>query len=290
MRAERVAPLVRWLFWPLGFGATLVVAASPSWGSGAWVWLALLWALPLCALALEQCMPFVAQWRPRFRDLKVDLPFLAIQLAVGFATVELIAAARGVALASWPSLPQPWPTHWPLPAQLVLALLVADLFYYGYHRLAHSWEGLWRFHSIHHSSTRLHWLSSTRHHPVDTIGFISSNVLPLSLLGAGYRIFLLYFVIASVQSRIQHSNLDLRIGPLNWLVNSTELHRWHHSSRPEECNANYGNITILWDVLFRTRRLPDGKPAALGVALLPDFPQEFLRQLAAPFRWSRVTR
>ena len=87
-----------------------------------------------------------------------------------------------------------------------------------------------------------------------------------------------------------HSNLPVRIGPLNWIFSMTELHRWHHSKPMHESNHNYGGNLIVWDILFGTRWVPDDRdpPEAIGMESLPGFPMGFWANLASPFRWQRV--
>ena len=83
---------------------------------------------------------------------------------------------------------------------------------------------------------------------------------------------------------VQHSNVDVRLGLLNWVVAGPELHRWHHSRHRTESEANYGNALIVWDVLFGTRRLPDrAPPLDVGLAGKP-YPSSYVAQILAPFR------
>jgi hypothetical protein len=48
---------------------------------------------------------------------------------------------------------------------------------------------------------------------------------------------------------------------------------------------------LVWDLIFGTFFLPsDHVPLATGIADMPDFPRAFAAQMAAPFRWRRLTR
>ena len=71
-------------------------------------------------------------------------------------------------------------------------------------------------------------------------------------LGAPPEIFTLWVVTASVHGICQHANMQMRIGPLNWVFSMAELHRWHHSRLVRESNTNYGCAIILWDRIFGT--------------------------------------
>ncbi len=65
----------------------------------------------------------------------------------------------------------------------------------------------------------------------------------------------------------QHANLDARHGPLNYLLSTNELHRWHHSTVSHEANRNYGNALILWDLVFGTFKYHKGENAPQQVGL-----------------------
>ncbi|MFQ5566823.1 MAG: sterol desaturase family protein, partial [Paracoccaceae bacterium] len=90
-----------------------------------------------------------------------------------------------------------------------------------------------------------------------------------------------YFVFYAVNGFFQHSNVDARLGPLNWLVAGPELHRWHHSRIVRESNTNFGNNLIVWDALFGTRYLPERQVGVLGL-LNRAYPKDFLGQTLAP--------
>ena len=147
---------------------------------------------------------------------------------------------------------------------------------------------MWRFHAIHHSAPRVYWLSQVRNPPVDAL-ISGLAILPLVLLGAPETTLGVFVVATSIHTWLQHANIDLRFGAFNWILSSPEVHRWHHSRSLDDSNANYGGVILGWDVLFRTRHVPKGRepPAQTGLSGdLADFPRDYFRQLAAPFRSS----
>ena len=163
--------------------------------------------------------------------------------------------------------------------------LVAEFGQYWVHRLAHERAPLWRLHAVHHSVERLYWLNAGRFHPLDTLLQHAAEMAPLVLLGANEPVLVLYTVFTSANGLLRHANIDMRIGALNWVLSTADLHRWHHSEDPVQSNANYGANLILWDIVFGTRRVlaADG-PARLGLSL-ENFPRGFVPLLLAPFRW-----
>jgi ornithine lipid hydroxylase len=238
---------------------------------------------------LERWLPYTLRWNRSHGDILDDAAHLAVsgigmELAVhalGYGTLSswgtMISARLGVGL---------WPVHWPLLLQLSLALVVSELGLYLSHRWFHRWRPLWRVHSIHHSAKRLYWLNSTRNHPIDALVSVIIAVAPLLVLGAGEPLLALYGASVGVHLLLQHSNVDLRLGALNWLISGAELHRWHHSRKLTEFNSNYGAVLTVWDLVFGTYhrptdRLPDPD---VGVDAIDGVPDGYLRQLIHPFR------
>jgi len=184
-----------------------------------------------------------------------------------------------------------WPLEWPLLAQLALALVIAELPQYWLHRLQHEHEALWRFHATHHSAPRLYWLNAARFHPVDISLLYVVGYLPLVALGCPEVVIMLFTLFDAVFGMLQHSNIAMRLGPLNRLFSAAQPHRWHHSRTLVEANTNYGSNLIVWDLLFGTFFLPEREPPeAIGIGDMPDFPQQYAAQLVSPVRWRRIAR
>lgn len=93
-------------------------------------------------------------------------------------------------------------------------------------------------------------------------------------------------LVSAVHNFASHANVDLRLGPLNWVFSAVELHRWHHAQRVEDANHNYGGTLILWDVLLGTRWLPEARLGAREVGLEggASLGGTWLAHLAHPFR------
>ena len=176
-----------------------------------------------------------------------------------------------------------WPQTWPVWAQAILMLTTADFLRYWLHVASHNWIPLWRLHAVHHSPHKLYWVNVGRFHPVEkTLQFVF-DTLPFIILGIKEEVLALYFVFYAVNGFFQHSNVNVKLGPLNYIVSGPELHRWHHSMVTEESNRNYGNNLIIWDILFGTRFLPnDRQVGELGLKNR-HYPMTFLAQLKTPF-------
>lgn len=241
---------------------------------------------------LERALPHREDWNRPKNDVLPDVAYL---LAIGPASAFLggFVASLLVYLShrAFPAMlrTELWPTSWPAAAQVFLACVVAEFGHYWMHRIGHEVPMFWRLHSIHHSARRLYWLNATRFHPLDLALVALFQVLPLHLLGIPAPIYLAYAVVSACYGQLQHCNVDVDTSPWRWLFATPELHRWHHSMKPEEGDTNYGAILIGWDLLFRTRFWP-GEPLtdAVGIGAMPRFPDGLVDQCLVPFRWSEL--
>jgi sterol desaturase/sphingolipid hydroxylase (fatty acid hydroxylase superfamily) len=247
----------------------------------------------LAVSTLERVLPLHERWKHSRGDLRVDIGHLVVSGMLTTGLLRPFVVAGSVVLAGWLSNGigmELWPDGMHLVYQLGLALIVGEFFMYWAHRLGHQWEWLWRFHSIHHSAPRLYFLNAVRFHPVDIAISTFAPMIPLIILGADQAVIALFAVVSAVHGIFQHANLPIRCGPLNWFFSMAELHRWHHSTRLEEANTNFGQNLIVWDVVFGTRFLPKDRepPVEIGISDMPGFPMGYVAQLLAPFRWARV--
>lgn len=237
--------------------------------------------------ALERAWPHERAWNPPGRETVQDWLYLALAGATQAAARvlgQLLALVVAIALVRWLG-PRPWPRGWPLWAQAALGLALADLGKYWLHRLAHERPWLWRFHAAHHAPIRMYSLNGVRLHPVNMLwNLVLDAGIPLAL-GLEGRAVALVAVFRGTVSVLQHANVEMRLGGLNWILSTPELHQWHHSAALDEAHANYGSTFIVWDILFGTRRLPRDRraPESLGLAEGGVHPRRFWHQLIGPW-------
>jgi sterol desaturase/sphingolipid hydroxylase (fatty acid hydroxylase superfamily) len=233
----------------------------------------------------EIILPYRIEWKPSREDIGTDLVFM---LLVQVALPKLLTLVTAVYLVSWMNtngapLLNLWPHQAPIWLQMLGIMFTADLLRYWLHRAAHEWDPLWRLHEVHHSVQKLYWLNVGRFHPLDKSLQFLCDILPFMLLGVSKEVITLYFVVYSIKGFFQHSNVDVRIGWLNYIISGPELHRWHHSRIIRESNSNYGNNVIVWDILFGTFFLPNDRSVD-DIGLTDDnYPSTFMAQLKAPF-------
>ncbi|MCY4144804.1 MAG: sterol desaturase family protein [Gammaproteobacteria bacterium] len=233
----------------------------------------------------EWLLPYRRFWHPTLTDLANDSAYMVFgQVALERLLVlsAFVVVASFAASSQW-RVPGLWPYDFPVWVQAVMILVLGDFLRYWMHRGFHRFGWMWRLHAVHHSPQRLYWLNVGRFHPFEQSLQFGVDALPFIVLGISPEVLSVYFVFYAINGFYQHSNCDVRLGWLNWVVAGPELHRWHHSINLDEANHNFGNNLIIWDGLFGTRYFPrDRDVSVLGIPV-PNYPMNFLRQMVAPF-------
>lgn len=261
--------------------------------NGAAIWLvasgeAWLWLLPLLlgavgvSFVVERLIPYEPSWNRARGDTGRDIVYsVAYEASVylSVASIPLLALLMpGAGL---------WPTALPLWAQVLLAVIVADFGITICHYASHRIEWLWRFHAPHHSVTRMYGFNGLIKHPVHQIFESISGTAPLLLLGMPLEVGLLLGFAITIQLLLQHSNVDMTLGPLRYVLALAPLHRFHHQKWAGIGDVNFGLFTNLWDYLLGTAVFDPHKrftSADLGIGKQPNYPVGYLGQLTAPFR------
>ena len=161
---------------------------------------------------------------------------------------------------------------WPIPAQLTFFFVTHDFYIYWFHRLQHVSNVLWRIHEAHHSVDDVDWLSGTRSHLLEICINQTIEFAPIVLLGAAPQVAILKATLDAVWGMYIHSNLNVRSGALQYVLNGPEMHRWHHARDLAPPGKNYGTKLAVWDYLFGTAYRPPGKPPRYGLDE-PNYPK-----------------
>jgi sterol desaturase/sphingolipid hydroxylase (fatty acid hydroxylase superfamily) len=241
----------------------------------------------------ERIWPYHSEWNSNAqRDLQVDILHF-IHNGFWVRTIETVVRVGCVVVAIHLAGffgSTVWPTQWHWSAQVVLGLVLGESVEYWIHRLQHEVPWFWRFHAVHHSAPRLYWLNAVRFHPIDVVVSTVGRLAPVAMLGGDPQILGLLTLFSGVHAVFMHCNIPMRAGPFNWILASGELHRWHHSTRLEESNTNYGGDLILWDIICGTRFLPKDRepPVVIGLANMTHYPMSFWEQIKSPFRWQKI--
>lgn len=257
-------------------GAGLAVPA-PSW------LLPLLVAAILTSLFAERLLPFEPDWNRSHGDVGRDLAHAVVNELSNFGAVLLLPL-----LASMMPASGLWPDGWPRWAQLALAMIIADCGITLAHWASHRHAVLWRLHAVHHSVRRMYGFNGLMKHPLHQAIELFAGTTPLLFLGLPHDIAWLLAYAVAIQLLLQHSNVDMRLGPLVYAWAVAPAHRFHHLASATEGDVNFGLFTTLWDHLLGTFALRAQPPRAgqLGIAGDEGYPQTYRAQLRAPFTTS----
>lgn len=243
---------------------------------------------------LERLIPFSKKWQDD-KEMPTDV-FLFfgskvwgdfINKPLRLATISLVVQniSPEIGQSYWPSSLHPY-------LQVLILLSVVDFFRYWYHRWMHTNEFMWRWHAVHHSSERLYWFNGTRSHPLE--GLVSSFLwaIPLAYVQAPVEIVFVTGLLGRTIGRFQHTNMNLILGPFDYIFSSPKNHRYHHSKSHIIGHTNYGGDVIFWDILFGTFYLPKGEQPSddIGIEEMPNYPQTFVGLMFAPFTYSRLKK
>jgi sterol desaturase/sphingolipid hydroxylase (fatty acid hydroxylase superfamily) len=167
--------------------------------------------------------------------------------------------------------------QFPLPAivTIIVAIILLDLTIYGQHRVMHRFPLLWRLHRMHHTDTDVDVSTALRFHPLEILLSMLVKIVAIVLLGAPVIAVLIFEIILNATAMFNHANLSLPQGlerGLRLFVVTPDMHRVHHSVRPEEMNSNYGFSFSLWDKLFGTYTARPKDGHSHMQTGLPDYP------------------
>ncbi|MBM7049962.1 sterol desaturase family protein [Rhizobium lusitanum] len=285
--SSRLYAAVSSLLWPAIFCAGLTGSYFAFHSQMHLLWFNVVYLSVVATIALfERLMPYEETWLDgdgeTFNNLAHTLLSKgAVQIAAAIGTSFPMA----VAIVAQPFLSHKadiWPEQLPMAFQVVLGLIIAEFGLYLAHRLAHEHLSLWRFHALHHSVERLWVINTGRFHIIDSLFKIALSQIPLYLLGAPLPVFLWIGAVTAFIGLLTHCNIDVCTGPLDWILSTPRLHRWHHSKLLAEGNTNYGENLVIWDQILGTYYNPP-RPSSTDIGITGKVADSFLAQLAQPF-------
>lgn len=176
---------------------------------------------------------------------------------------------------------------WPFWVKLLVALFVNDIGAYWGHRATHAFPMLWKFHAVHHSAEHMDWLVNTRAHPFDMVFTRLSGLAPVYLLGLAQNkanhfdsAVAAVTILGTIWSFFIHSNVRIRLGPLEWFISTPAFHHWHHTN-DQHHDRNFAAIFPIIDRVFGTSWLPKHWPPQYGIdaKMSPTLSGQFLEPL-----------
>jgi sterol desaturase/sphingolipid hydroxylase (fatty acid hydroxylase superfamily) len=194
-------------------------------------------------------------WRATLLDLQYALlsmlypPFITFILAIIFGYLAMRIKDT------------PHDPHISAPSfaiQLLMVLFARDCLIYLRHRLFHT-RPVWAFHSVHHSSEEVNWLSAVRFHPAENIIESAGEIalfICADVLGADPAVLSVVGLTVGFYNLFIHSNLRWKFGPLRYVLVSPVFHRWHHSDTPDAQDKNFAAMFSCIDLVLGTYYMP----------------------------------
>lgn len=183
----------------------------------------------------------------------IFLLFRVLDLGFGYKVVGL---AHGHAIFSLRE-------HLPGPLWVVGHVLMGDLCFYAFHRVAHTRFFFLLDHSVHHSSTELNYTTNLR---VSIFAPVYSWWPLLLPVFCGFDPVLLFacFGLANAVPFFLHNEHIKKLGWLEYIFNTPSHHRVHHASNVCYVDKNFGGMLIIWDRLLGTYA-EEVEPVEFGV-------------------------
>ena len=194
-------------------------------------------------------IPRLLRWSNNLAVVVLDTALVRLSFPVLAVGLALVAEDRGWGLLNAVAAP-----YW---LALVVAVLALDLAIYLQHVMFHAVPALWRLHRMHHADLEFDVTTGLRFHPIEILLSMGIKLAVVAALGPPALAVLTFEVLLNASSMFNHSNVRLpervdRI--LRLLVVTPDMHRVHHSIRPEETNSNFGFNLPWWDRMLGTYR------------------------------------
>ena len=191
---------------------------------------------------LERLFPaakVTPDWSRIVRNLSLGVLVIAASPLVQAATVAAVGELRPLFTVD----------------NLLLQLLILDLWTYALHRAYHRIPLMWRLHGVHHLDAHLDVTSAIRFHLGEILWSSILRLIPLVAFGISLETNLLFGAILSASAMFHHSNLRLPArfeAALSWIIVTPAIHWVHHHAVRADTDSNYASILSVWDLIFRS--------------------------------------
>lgn len=194
--------------------------------------------------------------RPKGERWVANILLTAINAAMVRFTVPVLTtgAAFMAAENEWGLLNQ---VSLPYPAAVIVSVIALDMLIYFQHLVFHRIPLLWRLHRVHHSDLDFDVTTAVRFHPIEIFLSLLIKAGAVIALGAPVEAIVLFEILLNATAMFNHGNVRLPKAldaVIRLLIVTPDMHRVHHSVRPNETNSNYGFNLSIWDRIFSTYR------------------------------------
>lgn len=278
---KSILRLLQYSYFPLMFIGVNGAAIALTQNQTGFLSLALLMLVAvLASFGIERLIPYNPVWNRSQGDVIRDGLHFMVNESSNYIGVFLLPLIAGFAV--WPNV---WPQEWPFWTQVLLAAVIFDICTTLFHQLSHNNSFFWRFHAIHHVPTRLYSFNGIMKHPAFQLMDALVSLGPLVLIGIPQDVALVLVFCIFTQLLIQHSNADMKTGPLRRIFATAEVHRFHHL-KGKAGDVNFGLFFSLWDFALGTAYF-EKRSAPLentDIGIRYHYPVGYWGQLKSPFQ------
>ena len=201
--------------------------------------------------------------------LRFLVPLMAVGLAI-MAEEENWGLLNNIAINSY--------------VKMFHAVLILNLIIYLQHVMFHTFPLSWRLHRMHHTDLDFDVTTGSRFHPIEIILSMIIKMLIVAALGAPPVAVVIFEVLLNATAMFNHGNIRIHINAdriLRLLVVTPDMHRVHHSVKPDETNSNYGFNFPWWNRLLGTYKAqPEDNHLKMTIGLNQFRESRYLR-----FHW-----
>ena len=203
----------------------------------------------LAAPRRRQEVPRLIRWTNNLALVALDTLILRLTFPILAVGLALTAEERAWGLFNVIGAP-----GW---LAVLVSIAALDLAIYLQHVMFHAVPALWRLHRMHHADLEFDVTTGLRFHPVEILLSMGIKLAVVAALGPPAVAVLVFEVLLNATAMFNHSNIRLpatvdRV--LRLIVVTPDMHRVHHSIRPQETNSNFGFNVPWWDRLLGTYR------------------------------------
>lgn len=195
----------------------------------------------------EQPLGRLKRWPTNWGLVVLDALLVRLIFPIGGVGQALLAQEKG-----WGLFPV---FGWSGVVAGIVAFVILDFAVWLQHLASHKIPVFWRIHRMHHADAEVDVTTALRFHPVEILlSFVWKGAVIVAL-GGPVEAVLLFEIVLNGAAVFNHANAALprwldRV--LRLVVVTPDMHRVHHSVRPEETDSNYGFNLSIWDRLFGT--------------------------------------
>lgn len=146
--------------------------------------------------------------------------------------------------------------------------LLFELMTYLVHCAFHRNEYLWNLHKVHHNTSEMTWSLTFKSHFLENFLFLFPPFVLVYFFDLHVASVWLYQSLSFFWGIFVHSK-HTRVFPpwVELVLNTMKAHHWHHySSTLKSGGQNFGNLSLIFDRLFKTMHNPQQYPEHVGMS------------------------